>query len=197
MSTEIKSICCPNCGAPQPIDARECRYCNSPVIISTYQSVADMSLPLLNKYVGAYKKELQKDEDNPSAQKSMAFCYMKLKIYDKAIECFSKAIEEVFDEPDLYFYLAISLLRGKKAFLAPRKDIDQLEEYIQAALSLENKGIYYYFWAYVRYDHHYRKFYNMDPDYNALLQMASDAGVSEFDKSELFKILNVDRPECL
>ena len=88
-------------------------------------------------------------------------------------------------------------LKGKKAFLTPRPVIDQIEEYIQAALSIENKGIYYYFWAYIRYDHHHRKFYNMNPNYQQIYQMAKDAGLSEYDVTELYKILGVERPSCL
>lgn len=197
MSTEAKNITCPNCGAPQPMDATTCKYCKSPVIISTYTSVAEMPMPLLNKYVNSYKKELAQDGGNIAAHESIAFCYFKLKLYDKAIESFSKAIEEVFDNSDLYFYLAICLLKGKKAFLTPRPVIDQIEEYIQAALSIENKGIYYYFWAYIRYDHHHRKFYNMNPNYQQIYQMAKDAGLSEYDVAELYKILGVERPSCL
>ena len=81
--------------------------------------------------------------------------------------------------------------------MTPRPVINQIEEYIQAALMIEPKGIYYYFWAYIRYDHHARKFYKMSPSYQELLAQAKGAGLSQTDVLELYKLLGVERPSCL
>ena len=89
------------------------------------------------------------------------------------------------------------MLKGKKAFLSPRSVIDKIEEYIQAAIMIEPKGIYYYFWAYIRYDHHFRKSYRMTPNYQELLAQAKQIGLSQTDIVELYKILEVERPEVL
>ena len=62
---------------------------------------------------------------------------------------------------------------------------------------IEPKAIYHYFWAYIRYDHHYRKAYNMSPNYKELLNQAVQIGLSQSDVKELFDILGVDRPEQL
>ena len=109
-----------------------------------------MSLPEVNKYAGSYRSALAKYPDNTELNNSIAMCYLKLKLYDKAQAAFAKAIEDNFDNSETYFYAAISLLRGKKAFLAKRTDIDKIEEYIQAALMIEPKGIYYYLFAYIK-----------------------------------------------
>ena len=49
------------------------------------------------------------------------------------------------------------LLEGKKAFLTTRTVINQIETYINDAISIEDKGVYYYFWAYIKYDYYKRK----------------------------------------
>ena len=166
-------------------------------MISTFNSVRDMSPLEINKQASAYRKAMVANPDDQTLNMSIAFCYFKLKLYDKAIPCFEKAIEDNFDNSETYFYLAISLLQGKKAFLAPRATIDKIEEYIQAALMIEPKAIYYYFWAYIRYDHHFRKSYRMNPNYQQLLEQAKQARLSMTDVRELYALLGVDRPNVL
>lgn len=188
---------CPGCGAPASTGETICSYCYRPVIISTFNSVYSMSMPEVTKYAGAYKKVLDANPFDSTLNNSIAMCYLKLKMYDKAIASFDKAIAEDFDESETYFYAAIALLRGKKAFLASRKDIDKIEEYLQAALMIEPKGIYYYFWAYIKQDHFARKCYKTSPTYQEILEMAKQAGLSEYDIEQLYAILNVQRPTCL
>lgn len=188
---------CPGCGAPVSTGETTCNYCYRPVIISTFNSVYSMPLPEVNKYAGAYRSALSQYPNNTELNNSIAMCYLKLKLYDKAQVAFAKAIEDNFDNSETYFYAAISLLNGKKAFLAKRPDIDKIEEYLQAALMIEPKGIYYYLWAYIKYDHFYRKSYRTSPNYQEVLEMAKQAGLSNYDVEQLYEILGVDRPNCL
>ena len=51
--------------------------------------------------------------------------------------------------------------------------------------------------AYIKYDYFERKCFKTSPNYMECLQMAADAGVSEFDIEQLYSILGVQRPECL
>lgn len=81
--------------------------------------------------------------------------------------------------------------------MAKRTDIDKIEEYVQAALTIEPKGIYYYFLAYIKYDHFYRKSYRTTPTYQEFLAMARQAGLSNHDIDQLYTILGVGRPDCL
>lgn len=47
---------------------------------------------------------------------SLAFCYLKLKLYDNAISCFEKALEDNFEDSEICFYAAVALLKGKRHF---------------------------------------------------------------------------------
>lgn len=197
MSHEVVELTCPGCGARVATNQKECEWCHKPIVISTFNSVYSMPMPEVNKYASTYRKALANNPDNTELNKSIALCYLKLKMYDKALAAFEKAFEDNFDDSEVYFYAAACLLNGKKAFLNQRPTIDKIIEYINAALMVEPKGIYYYFLAYIKYDYFARKHFRTSPDYQEVLQMANDAGLSEYDVEQLYAILNVPRPDCL
>ena len=197
MSVQIVEINCPGCGAPVALETTKCKYCSRPIVIKTFNDMNEFPPLMLNKYASSYKKQLQDNPDNIEMNMSIDMCYLKFKMYDEAYKSFAKAVEDNFEYSETYFYAAISLLKGKKAFLAPRTVIDKIEEYIQAAIMIEPRGIYYYFWAYIRYDHHFRKSYRMSPNYQELLTQAKQRGLTQMDIAELYKILEVQRPDVL
>lgn len=197
MLHQIVEINCPGCGARVSTGQKECEWCHKPIIISTFTSVYSMPMPEVNKFAAAYRKALAENPDNQDLNNSVAMCYLKLKLYDKAFPAFEKAMEDNFDNSETFFYAAICLLQGKKAFLQQRHTIDKILEYINAALMIEPKGIYYYFLAYIKYDYFQRKCFKTSPTYQETLTMAIDAGLSEFDVEQLYGILGVARPECL
>jgi tetratricopeptide (TPR) repeat protein len=197
MVTQIHDTACRSCGAAADIGQTKCRYCKQPVMISTFNSVYSMPMPMVNQYAAAYKEALQSEPNAKDLNNSVAFCYLKLKLYDKAIDAFDKVIADNFDNSEAFFYAAICQLKGQKAFLVKREVIDKVQEYINAALMIEPKGIYHYFLAYIKYDYFSRKSFNTSPTYQEVLENANGAGVSPSDIEQLFGILGVPRPEEL
>ena len=197
MSAEIISLKCPDCGAPVSMSMEECEYCGNPIAIKSYDAVKDMTPLQVNKQVNAYRQAMVQNPDDQGLNMAAAFCFLKLKLYDKALPCFEKAMADNFDNPEPFFYAAVCLLKGKKAFLTPRAVIDKAEEYINAALMIEPRAIFYYFWAYLRYDHHFRKSYRVNPNYQALFTEAKQAGLTINDVKNLYAVLGVERPTCL
>lgn len=194
MSQQVVEINCPGCGARVTTGQTECEWCHQPVIISTFNSVYSMPMPQVNKYAGAYRKALAENPDDTGLNNSIAMCYLKLKLYDKALPAFETAMEDNFDNSETFFYAAVCLLKGKKPFLTLRPEIDKIEEYLNAALMIEPRGIYYYFLAYIKYDYSNRKFFKTSPTYQEALQMAQQAGYSSYDAEQLFAILGTERP---
>lgn len=197
MAHQIIDLKCPGCGAPASTGETQCRYCGRPVIISTFNSVYTMPMPEINRYAGAYRQALAENPDNTELNRSVAMCYLKLKLYDKALEAFEKAVEQDFDNPETFFYAAVCLLKGKRPFLAVKPVIEKIEEYIQAALMIEPRGIFYYFLSYVKYDYYFCKRLNASPNYQELLQMAVQAGLSVYDVEQLYGVLGTPKPDCL
>jgi len=194
MSQTVIEINCPGCGARVSTGQSECEWCHKPIIISTFNSVYSMPMPEVNKFVGAYRQALAENPDNQELNNSVAMCYLKLKLYDKALPAFEKAMEDNFDNSETFFYAAVCLLKGRKAFLLTRPEIDKIEEYINAAIMIEPRGVYYYLLAYIKYDYFNRKFFKTSPTYQEALEIAQQQGYSPFDAEQLFGILGVERP---
>lgn len=192
MAMQAVNIQCPHCGSPISVKQETCEWCNSPVYITSFNRISDM-LPLqVNKYASDYRKELANDPNNKEINASIAFCYLKLKMYDEAYNCFAKAIIDNFDNSETYFYAAVSLLKGKKAFLHVRPEIDKILELINAALMIENRGIYHYFMAYIKHDYFKRKFLNTTPNYKDCLMNAQRAGCSRGDIDHFYSVAGVE-----
>jgi tetratricopeptide (TPR) repeat protein len=156
-----------------------------------------MPMPMVNQYAASYREALANEPDAKDLNGTLGMCYLKLKMYDKAAGAFDKAIEDNFDKPDMFFYAAICKLAGRKAFSVPRADIDKIEEYMNAALMIEPKGIYHYFLAYIKYDFFSRKYINTNPGWEEKFADAQAAGLSPVDVNDLFGILGVDQPSQL
>ena len=197
MSNTVIELNCPGCGARVSTGQSECEWCHKPIVISTFNSVYSMPMPEVNKFAGAYRKALAENPDNQELNNSIAMRYLKLKLYDKALPAFEKAMEDNFDNSETFFYAAICLLQGKKPFLHQRPIIDKIQEYINAAIMIEPRGIYYYFLAYIKFDYFSRKFFKTSPTYQEALAMAQQQGYSPLDAEQLFEILGVDKPDCL
>jgi len=197
MSQKVIDLSCPSCGAPASTGKKECLYCRRPITISTFNSIYDMSIPDINKYASTYHNALSKNPENTKLNNSIAMCYLKLRLYDKAYSAFEKAIEHNINSAETYFYAAICLLKGKKAFVLSRPIIDKIEEYINAALMIKPIGIYYYFHAYIKYDYYKRKYFNTSPTYQDLLELAIQSELSGHDVSQLFLILGNECPKEL
>ncbi len=193
MGAQAIEIKCPGCGAPERIDSVKCRYCHQPLSISSFSTISEMAAPMVNKYAGTYKRALEDNPDDQTLNLSMGMCYLKLKLYDKALPNFEKAMEDNFDNSEPFFYAAICVLNGKKPFLHSRDEINKILEYVNAALMLEERGIYRYFLAYVKKDYFERKFLNISPNAKEEIELASRIGYSQLDVSMLLPFLGTEQ----
>ncbi|GHV39098.1 hypothetical protein AGMMS49546_10580 [Spirochaetia bacterium] len=194
-------IKCGGCGADvlesQLENGEICPNCGKAARIKSYQTVAAMPLPQVNQYVAAFQAQISQNPNDPSLNSSLALCFLKLKLPAKALPYFEKAMADNFSDPSFYYYAAICLLNGKKAFLALRPEIDKILEYLNAALMLEDRGIYHYFLAYIKNDYFERKHLTSKPGSQELLENAKQRGVSEQEIQELYALLGVERPANL
>lgn len=194
---EVIILKCPNCGAAVSTEQTKCQYCKKPVLIQRYEEAAEMPALQLNKYAAAYRKTLEENPNNREINLSVGACYLKLKMYDKALESLEKAMQDNFEDAEPYYLGAVALLQGRKAFVAQRAAIDKALEYLNAAVMINPKPVYYYFMAYIKQDYFERKYLNTVPNYRELLQMSRDAGMTEKAADSFFKMLDVPRPDNL
>ncbi|MDR0970312.1 MAG: tetratricopeptide repeat protein [Lentimicrobiaceae bacterium] len=194
MAYQMTGLHCPNCGGSQfTEDQKNCLFCGGAVILTSISNVQSFTPLDLNKYANSYRKQLADNPNNDALNMSLAMCYLQLRLYDKALPVFEKAMDDNLDNSEVFFYAAVALLRGKKAFIAQRTDINKVIEYLNAAIMIEAKGLYFSFLAYVKYDYFERKFLNISPNWQEEIQ--NGAIIADF--SQLAEILQVEMPECL
>lgn len=197
MAVQVSSLKCPSCGAGVSMDQKFCDYCGNALMISSFNSVASMPMPEIGKHVQSYRQALTEAPEHKELNISLGMCLLKLKQYDMALAAFEKAIPNNFDNSEVFFYSAVCLLQGKIPFVHLRPTIDKILSYMESALMLESRGIYYYFLAYIKHDYFKRKFLNVTPNYTQHLAQAQQAGVSIHDINQLFAILGTTRPAGL
>jgi tetratricopeptide (TPR) repeat protein len=187
-------IKCPNCGELGQTVGEKCAACDNPVVIKAIATVMAMPMPQINKYIASYREQIAEQPDNKQLNGSIALCYLRLKLYDKALPCFEKAMEENFEDSTPFFYAAVCLLKGQKAFLMTRPVIDKILEYVNAALMIESRPIYHYFLAYIKNDYFARKHLNVPPSFQEHLEQARQVGLTDDDAAGFFAMLGVERP---
>ncbi len=93
MAQKIIELECPGCAAALSMDMKICPKCYRPIIISSLNTIREFTTMDLKKHTNTYNKAMAANPDSYELNMSLAFCYLKLKLYDKAIPCFEKALE--------------------------------------------------------------------------------------------------------
>lgn len=194
---EVIQLKCPSCTAAVSSADKICQYCEQPVMVSSFRTVAAMPMPMVNKYANSYRQTLIEHPDNVGVNTSLGICFLRLKQYQKALEAFEKAMPENFEDPEPFFLAAICLLQGKKAFLTPRSAIDQALGYLDSAAMIEMRPVFYAMKAYLKADYYERKCLNVSPAWQEELDTAKEYGLGEADVIELFDLLGVARPDYI
>lgn len=182
---------CPGCGASVSAEIKNCAYCGNPVIIKSISAISTFNPLQLNKYASSYRKQLASDPENHDLNRSLGICYLKLKLYNKADEAFDRSVSENLYDADSYFYAAVSLLQGKKAFVAQRANIDKAIEYLNAANMIAPEPLYYLTLAYIKKDYFERKALSVTPSWRDELTTAEGLGATNSDVADLAELLGV------
>lgn len=196
---ESKLLQCPSCFCTISADQENCEYCGNKIVIETINDMSNLSSEALRNYGRSYTKNLEQGiGDRQEMEGALAFIFLKMKLYEKAEDHFSKAVDEFCNNPDLYYGWAISILRGKGAYGCYRETVDEAMSYLNAALSIEKKGIYYYFQAFLSYDYFFSKGFRVSPNYVDYLNLAiGTRNLTRADINHLYELLNVPCPDKL
>ena len=197
MAVKVIDMKCSGCGAPLEPSMTACPYCKRSVVVTSFNDIYACDLPTLKQYSRDLTKDLQ-DGSSPELSGDIKFsigaCYLKLRLYDKAHERFMEAIEEDFNNPEAPFYAAVTLLNGKRDYFASMANIKKAMELVEAAQIIEERGVFYLFLAYIKYDFYARKYLRISPDWKEELSAALKANLSYTDINILFDILGVECP---
>lgn len=192
VAARVVDVRCPGCGSAWSTNQQFCQYCGRQVLISSMSDLISLEARDLKKHVRTYEDALDEGADDPSVHAALGMCLLKLGLRDKALSHFEDALLDDIENSEPYFYAAVASLGGKKPFLVPLAGIRRAEEYLTAALRLEERGIYAYLYGYIRFDYYERKSLNVEPSYQNYLQQAVLRGVTDLDIQTLFELLEID-----
>lgn len=183
---------CPNCGQTVSLTANTCPNCFSEYI-KDFRTISTWERERIDKYITSYKQAIQKNPDDAEINIALGSCYLKLRLYDFAYKYFEEGIKCTVNNSDVYYYAAITLLKGKRPFLNVLPTIRKVEDLIRAAISLQQEGRYYYLLAMVQKDFYDKKRINNQYTYQELIKLANQYLVTESDIEELFEYIPIPK----
>lgn len=188
MSENTKVLTCPQCGAPIKPGVNKCEYCGAEFFVTSLAYLDKFDKKGTNKYINYYRQLLKNNPNNGEANCGMGICYLDLKLYDFAIKYFAKAIEQIPNFSDVYYYYALALFKGRKPKILTLSEIRKIEEYLNTAIQIDDtKAKYYYLLAFVKYDFYMKNGLKVNPPtFKELIDQASNRSCN---KIEIDKIL--------
>lgn len=97
---------------------------------------------------------------------------LAIKSYSHAKKIFEQCLEITPDIPEVYCYLSISLVRGRRPKLLDLSTIRIIENHLKIAIQIQpNLGFAYVLWALIKYDFYVQNgMHDRSPSYQDLLQ---------------------------
>lgn len=148
---DILRAVCPNQGQPlpepEPEQGRE---------ELSFDKLGQASNPdKLNELMNRLHSRLAANPENGEVHYRLALCYLHLKAYKRAIEHFKRAVELLPLDPDAHYYYGLSLISGRRPRTLSLKDVRNIEEYLEAAIQLDDRPAkYYYLAAILKHDYY-------------------------------------------
>ncbi|MEM3112758.1 MAG: tetratricopeptide repeat protein [Candidatus Anstonellales archaeon] len=188
MEGSIKVETCPQCDAPVKVGTNKCAYCEAEFLVTSLAYLDRFDKSGINKYINHYKQLLKDDPNNGEINCAMGICYLDLGLYDLASKYFAKAIEQIPDYADAYYYYALALLKGKRPKVLTLTEIRKIEEYINAAIQIDNsKSKYYYLLALIKHDFYIKNGLKINPP--SFEELICQANSLLYDRNEINKML--------
>ncbi len=169
----VEILRCKGCGANLSPENTTCNYCFSENIVKANENPFNLGQMLAKQYANYFKVKVQSNPLDGNAIFSLGLLSLNLKLYDLAIKNFQKAVELNPEEPEIHYFLALSMIKGRRPKTIPFKEIKEIEQFINSALQLGYKAKYYYLAAIINFDFYASNGMKVpQPDYNELFYNA-------------------------
>ena len=197
MAVPIEDVKCSNCGCTLSGLELTCPVCGQPMIVKNISSLLGMTPLALNARRRLMESELQRGVGMPfaaDANFTIGCCLLLLKMFDQSIVRFAKAIDTNPYNAEAFFCMAIAVLKGRRPILTPLANIKNAQQNIDAAAMIEERSLFRYFMAYIKYDFYARQFLRVTPNWQWELQRARMLGITDKESVALFAILGQECP---
>lgn len=142
----------------------------------------------INSAIQQYKATMAMNGEDGDAHYTLGLLYLQLRLYDLAIRHLKRAVDLDPDNADAYYYLALGWIRGRRPKVLTLQEIRAIEDYLNAAIQLDERPAkYYYCLAAVRHDYYSSNgLSSPSPPPHQLLMMAQG---KEYDAWEVERLL--------
>jgi len=187
---------CPNCGANVSGDADVCEFCGSSYTIKNLSALAKMDRSIKLKYITEYNKVLTDNAGNIPIAVSLALCHIDAQNYEFALNLLKKLADNDCQDPNVFYYVSLAMLDGKKPRLHHIDRIRKVESYLKSAqyLSGGTFGLYYILQAAIKRDYYEYYLFNMNAGDNCkvLLERANNFELDVDEIDLLLRLLKLD-----
>lgn len=179
-------------------EVKKCKSCRSYLIVkNTYEASTLNPAEKLKQQMyltAALNKPSLDQASKDLLNNSLGLLALESKSYLIAQKHFKKVVDENPDNAEAYYYHSLALLNGKRPFYSSRNLIDELIQSMDFAISLGFKGKYAYLKALMIQDFYGLKSLRHPESVESVLAMANMLGVTDEEKNEIFKVLNMNKP---
>lgn len=184
---------CPQCGAPASQKQKTCIYCKSPFIVDSLLQLSYFDKDGVNKYIHAFKNKAS-DIDLIESSLGLGLCYLNIANYSLATVQFKKLLEISPEMPDAYYYLAMSIIKGRRIKILTLKEIKEIEELINTARELNSESFKYdLLMAAIKYDYYRTNGLKVNsPTDDELIASAINKGIDADEAEAMLGLVNAD-----
>lgn len=194
--TKILVSTCPNCGANLSGGIEMvCEFCGSAYMPKNLSTLAKMDRTTKHKYITSYKEILQEHADNVPISISLAMCHIDAGNYEFALNILEKLAHNDCSDPNVFYYITLAMLEGKKPRVLHMNKIRRLESFLNSAQFLSGgDGLYYILQAAIKRDYYEYYLFNRHPGDGSktLLEKANHYTLDAGEIHELMKLVNLD-----
>ena len=126
----IRSLGCPNCGAPYEPETRNCRSCGSVLIVTSLVGTFVRSLDAhqVSESLAKWRQRLKEDPDDAEAHFALGLSYLNSKLRDAALEHLRKAALLAPEVADTHYSLALTLFNDGNIRLSSPEYAEAMKE---------------------------------------------------------------------
>jgi nucleoside phosphorylase len=184
-------ITCPKCGTNLLNLEGVCDICHTSYYVTSINDILKSCTGIMDvqKYIKFYNSIIRTGYEESDVHIAIGLCYLYLHNYENAFTYFESAIKLLPDNGDAYFYSTIALLEGKRPFFVSRSLILKASDYLENAMRLSKRGIYYYLKSLIFADYYEKKHLNCSPSSVDLHKESLSIGVTEEEMAEVKMLL--------
>ncbi len=136
---------CPYClaGPPKNEPLDECDKCQNKLYIKNLADFNKIKNDNARAYIDQLKILSESNPDNEEYHHAIGLGCLELRLYDEAIDRFRKVVNLNYKNANARYYLALSLLKGRRPKSITKREVQEIESHLNAAIKLDNSKAHY------------------------------------------------------